>query len=65
MKPAISILTFALFALSLPQISLAQKLPVEVAQAQLDAYNAQDIDAFAAVFADDEGSPYGKRQRCT
>lgn len=51
MKPANSILIFALFALSLPQISLAQKLPVEVAQAQLDAYNAQDIDAFAAVFA--------------
>lgn len=27
--------------------------PVAVAQAQLDAYNALDIDAFAAVFAED------------
>ncbi len=26
---------------------------MEVAQAQLDAYNNQDIDAFAAVFAED------------
>lgn len=32
--------------------SHAQPTPVEVAQAQLDAYNAQDIDAFAAVFAE-------------
>lgn len=27
--------------------------PTEVVQRQLDAYNARDIDAFAAVFADD------------
>lgn len=27
--------------------------PTEVAQAQLDAYNAQDLDAHAAYFADD------------
>ena len=27
--------------------------PVEVVQAQLDAYNAQDIDAFIALFDDD------------
>jgi len=41
----------ALFTL-LPSIILAQE-PVAVAQAQLDAYNRQDIDAFAAVFAED------------
>jgi hypothetical protein len=35
----------------LPAFCLAQK-PVEVAQAQLDAYNEQDIDAFAEVFAE-------------
>lgn len=27
--------------------------PSELAQAQLDAYNARDIDAFCAVYADD------------
>ena len=27
--------------------------PTEVAQAQLDAYNAQDLDAHVAYFADD------------
>lgn len=27
--------------------------PVKVVQAQLDAYNNQDVDAFAAVFAED------------
>lgn len=40
-----------LFALS-PLLCFSQS-PVEVAQAQLDAYNAQDIDAFANVFAED------------
>lgn len=35
-----------------PLLGLAQE-PVAVAQAQLDAYNRQDIDAFAAVFAED------------
>ncbi|MBL9112103.1 MAG: nuclear transport factor 2 family protein [Myxococcales bacterium] len=29
------------------------KTPTEVAQAQLDAYNAQDLDAHVAYFADD------------
>lgn len=29
------------------------KTPTEVAQAQLDAYNAQDLDAHVACFADD------------
>ena len=34
--------------------TLAQsKDPVAVVQRQLDTYNAQDIDAFAAVFAED------------
>ena len=38
--------------LFIPLFSQAQS-PLEVAQAQLDAYNNQDIDAFAAVFAED------------
>lgn len=31
----------------------AMRTPEECAQAQLDAYNARDIDAFAAVYHDD------------
>jgi hypothetical protein len=42
---------FLNFALLLPQMSSAQS-PIEVVQAQLDAYNAHDIDAFAALFAE-------------
>lgn len=31
----------------------ASRTPVEVAQAQLDAYNARDLDTFCAQFAED------------
>ncbi|MGF1563948.1 MAG: nuclear transport factor 2 family protein [Flavobacteriales bacterium] len=40
-------------ALTIPTTLIAQTLPREVVQAQLDAYNAGDIDAFLAVFAED------------
>ncbi len=46
-------LRFALLAFSLfAQAALAQD-PVAVVQRQLDTYNAQDVDGFAAVFAED------------
>lgn len=33
--------------------SLGSRSPVEVAQAQLDAYNARDLESFCAQFAED------------
>jgi hypothetical protein len=42
-----------LFILYFSVSSLFAQDPVEVVQAQLDAYNSQDIEAFAAVFAVD------------
>jgi hypothetical protein len=41
-----------LFSL-LCSLSLIAQTPLEVVQKQLDTYNAQDIDAFAAVFAEE------------
>jgi len=34
-------------------MSARMTTPTEIAQAQLDAYNAQDLDAFCRCFADD------------
>jgi len=42
-----------LFLLCITTASVFAQQPVEVVQAQLDAYNKQDINAFAAVFAPD------------
>lgn len=42
-----------LFLLCLSASTLFAQEPVEVVQAQLDAYNNQDVNAFAAVFAED------------
>lgn len=42
-----------LSALTTPILLTAQTKPTDVVQAQLVAYNAGDIDAFLAVFADD------------
>lgn len=37
----------------LPSLFAQDLTPLEVVQLQLDTYNAQDIDGFAAVFAED------------
>jgi hypothetical protein len=51
MKTAILAFTFSLL---LTSVLVAQNDgPLPVVQAQLDAYNAQDIDEFAEVFAED------------
>ncbi|MGB6036325.1 MAG: nuclear transport factor 2 family protein, partial [Cryomorphaceae bacterium] len=42
-----------LYILCFSATTLFAQEPVEVVQAQLDAYNDQDADAFAAVFAED------------
>lgn len=42
-----------LFLFCLAASSLFAQEPVDVVQAQLDAYNNQDINAFAAVFSQD------------
>jgi hypothetical protein len=42
-----------LFLLCFITASVYAQEPVQVVQAQLDAYNNQDVDAFAAVFAED------------
>ncbi|MCZ4409517.1 nuclear transport factor 2 family protein [Cryomorphaceae bacterium 1068] len=42
-----------LFIFCFSASTLFAQNPVEVVQAQLDAYNSQDIESFAAVFAED------------
>ncbi len=38
--------------ISLTIVSKAQNSPIEIVQKQLDTYNAQDIDGFASLFAE-------------
>ena len=44
---------FTLGLLLLSTVSFAQESPLEVVQKQLDTYNAQDLEGFVNVFAED------------
>ena len=46
----ISLFLFILFAI--PVLSSAQDDPITVVQKQLDTYNAQDLDGFSSLFAE-------------
>jgi hypothetical protein len=51
--PAMARSTWSLLALALLLAGCRTTNPIDVVQAELDAYNAQDLDAFVSMFADD------------